>query len=93
MAAIELAEMIKSLRSELEKAQAEGDGKDVRFLVGDVDLELQVGLSQKGGVGGKVDFWVYSAEASGELAKQTTQTIKLKLIPVGKNDSKVKLSD
>lgn len=81
MEGIELAEMLKGLRSELSKAKLEGEGDDVRFLVGDVELEIQVGVSQKGGVGGKVDFLVYSAEASGELAKQTTQKIKLKLTP------------
>jgi len=85
MEGIELAAMLKGLRSELAKAKLNGEGDDIRFLVGDVELELQVGVSQKGGVGGKVDFWVYSAEVSGELAKQTTQTIRLKLTPAQLN--------
>ena len=33
--------------------------------------------SKKGGAGGKVDFWVYTAELAGELAEASKQKLKL----------------
>ena len=79
-----LAEMISSLRRELEEAQQFVDGSTIRFEVEKVDLELQVNMektSEDGGKGG-VKFWVVNAElgAKGTDKKVTTQTVKLSLV-------------
>jgi len=81
MADIELAEMIKALRCELAKAQEEGDGEDIRFLVGDVELELTVSVAEDLNAKLGVKFLVAFAEAGAKHADQTTHKIKLKLTP------------
>lgn len=81
--AVGLAEMISSLRRELEEAQKLADGSTIRFEVEKVDLELQVNvekISENGGKAG-VKFWVVNAELGGKGTdkKVTTQTVKLSL--------------
>ncbi|MCW5213165.1 hypothetical protein VU04_09680, partial [Desulfobulbus sp. TB] len=52
---LELAEMIKGLRSQLAEAQMEGEDKAIRFTVEDVELELEIAAEQQieGGVAAK----------------------------------------
>ena len=81
--AVGLAEMISSLRKELEKAQQLADGSKIRFEVEKVDLELQVNVEKTSEGGGKagVKFWIVNAELAGKGTdkKIITQTIKLNL--------------
>lgn len=79
---IELADAIRSLRSELVEAVRQGKGEDVRFALGPIELELQVVASSN--VGGKagVAFWLLSFGAEGSRGSEATQTIKLTLKPV-----------
>ncbi|RWX48353.1 hypothetical protein VT98_11642 [Candidatus Electrothrix communis] len=51
--AVELAEVIEGLRSELEKAQESGEGKAIRFGVNEIELELNLTIAKKVKVGGK----------------------------------------
>ena len=44
MAEIGLVEAIASLREELAEAVKKGDNRDIQFLVGNIDLEFQVGV-------------------------------------------------
>ena len=78
-----LAEMISSLRRELEEAQQFVDGSTIRFEVEKVDLELQVNVEKTSEGGGKagVKFWIVNAELAGKGTdkKIITQTIKLSL--------------
>lgn len=83
MGEIALAEMIRSLRDELQQAQEEGQGKGLRFTVGEVELELQVTVTKEGEGSAGVKFWVYDAAIKGKVAEQAVQKIKLKLTPVG----------
>jgi len=93
MEGIELASMLKGLREELWKSQQEGEGKGIKFQVEDVELELQVVVSKKAGAGGSVKFWVYNAEASGELSNQVTQKIKLRLKPKDADGNTLDVTD
>lgn len=81
--AVGLAEMISSLRMELEKAQQLGDDSKIKFEVEQVDLELKVNVEKASEGGGKagVKFWVVNAELAGKgTGKEvTTHTIKLSL--------------
>ncbi len=82
MSNIRLNEMIENLRSELMQAKESGKGKELQFLVEDVEIEVEVLASKKAGGGGKVDFWVYTAELAGELAQASKQKLKLRLKPL-----------
>ena len=63
---IALADMIETLREELETAQMMGMQRSVAFGVEKVELELKVVLSRKVKGGGGIKFWVVSAEGSAE---------------------------
>jgi hypothetical protein len=79
--AVELAEMIGQLRAELAMAMSEGEGADLRFELGPVDLELTVAVSKEGSASGKVRFWVVDTSADVKGSAMTTQKIKLQLDP------------
>jgi len=82
MAKISLSEMVLSLRSELQKAQYQAEGQDLRFRVEDIEIELELAATQEGEAGGKVDFWVYSADLKGKMTDAITQRLKLRLKPL-----------
>jgi Trypsin-co-occurring domain 2 len=81
VASIELAELIRDLRSELSRARAEGAGEDLRFEVGPVQLELNVVVSREAAPGARVRFWVVEAGADVKLSSSTAQKINLTLTP------------
>jgi hypothetical protein len=78
---IELADMIETLRQELEDAQIKGMQRSVAFGVEKVELELKVVLSWKVKAGGGIKFWVVSAEGSAEGLRETAHNFKLTLLP------------
>ena len=89
---IELADAIAQLRSELSRAIKAGKGKDLRFEVEDLELELQVVVTNENKGVGKVEaglkFWLAgnakaSAEGSFSDGASQLQKIRLKLKPVG----------
>lgn len=79
--AIEIAELIGQLRSELTSAMDSGSGADLRFELGPVELELTVAVSKEAAPGAKVRFWVVEAGTDLKVGSSTTQKIKLKLDP------------
>jgi hypothetical protein len=79
--AIELAELIGQLRTELTDAMEDGTGASLRFELASVELELTVAVSKEGQSGAKIRFWVVDAGIDGKLASSTTQKIKLTLDP------------
>ena len=80
---IALAELIGELRKELIKAQRQGGGEDIRFLVEEVEVEVEVASSRKASGEAGVDFWVVKSKIEGEKASESTQTLRLKLKPRG----------
>jgi hypothetical protein len=89
---IPLSEAIRALRSEIVEAAGEGKDKDVRFRMGDIELEFGLEVGRQKGVNGGIQFWVISLGARGESTKATTHTVRLKLTPVGL-DGDVLVSD
>lgn len=86
MARIELSDMIVGLRKELQEARVKAEKEDLKFSVDSIDVEAQVTVSMDANVVGsaKWKFWIFSeaeAKASGGIAKETVQTIRLKLVP------------
>jgi Trypsin-co-occurring domain 2 len=84
---IGLAEMIESLREELQASIESGQDKLVAFDVDKVELELKIALSRKAKGEAGVAFWVVKAGASGEAGRDTTHTFKLSLSPVRSDTS------
>ena len=68
-------------RDELSQALSAAQGERLRFALGDVELELSVTVSRGGSAGTRVRFWVVDADASGNLSRQSVQTLRLRLTP------------
>lgn len=84
---LELAAMIKALRSQLVEAQREGEGEDIRFTIEDVELELQIAAEKQASGGISAKFYVLTSKLDGSKKDTVTQKLKLKL-KVGKADGK-----
>jgi hypothetical protein len=78
---VPLAGLIRVLRSELSVAHGEGEGADISFAVGPIELDLDIGVTKEGGGDAGIRFWVVSLGAKGSYQKVQTQHIKLTLIP------------
>jgi hypothetical protein len=79
--AVELAELIGQLRAELTEAMRVGDGAELRFELGPVEVELALAVSKEVKPGAKVRFLVVEAGADATVASSSTQRIKLTLDP------------
>jgi hypothetical protein len=80
---IPLSEMLAELRKELLKAQQGGKDAPLRFVIEDVEIEVQIGTTKEAGGGGGVSFWVYNADAKISVEDLRTQKLTLKLKVVG----------
>jgi Trypsin-co-occurring domain 2 len=78
---LELSQLISSLRTELVKAQSESEGKEVRFTVEDVELELEISAEEQGEGGIAAKFYVFTTQFKASKKDAVTQRIKLKLKP------------
>lgn len=78
---IELASVIRDLRTELEQAVVAGDGAALRFELGPIELEVSVAVERSATAGAKVRFWVVDASADGTTGTTGTQRITLTLTP------------
>ena len=86
----QLVEVITALRSDLEMAVKEGEGKNIRFDLDEIEVELHTQITKSGdlAVNGGVEFKILGfevgsagLEGSGSYSKETTHTIHLKLKP------------
>lgn len=77
----ELAEVIESLRQQLRNAQIKGAGQIPRFQVDEAEVELKVGVTDKGEAGLNFKVFGVGFDAKASLATEAVQTIKLKLRP------------
>jgi hypothetical protein len=82
VAGVELAEVIRQLRAELNEALADAEGERLRFQLGPVEMSLTVTVSRQAAPGAKVRFWVVEAGADAKLSREAVQDIKLVLTPV-----------
>ena len=80
---IELSEMLGQLRKELVQAQMEGQTSDLKFLIEDIEIELQIATTRSGEGSGGVKLSVVNFGAKGSISEAETQKLKLKLKLVG----------
>jgi hypothetical protein len=76
---IELADLLSALRSEIDRARTNAAGKDVRFKINSIDLELQVTVEKTAEASAGVRFWVVSAGGRGSARSAETHLVKLSL--------------
>ncbi|BBH69752.1 hypothetical protein ACTI_64370 [Actinoplanes sp. OR16] len=92
--AIELADFIADLRGELERAIWRGEGKDLGFELGPIELELAVVAERETKPGGKIKLWVLEGGAEARRRSMVTHTVRLTLEPrlLSQPGEKVKVS-
>ncbi|MFF1278972.1 trypco2 family protein [Streptomyces marokkonensis] len=78
---IELADVVRELRDQLDSALAGSGSGPVRFELGPVEIEATVAIERAGGVGGKVNFWVVEANTDVSVASSRTHRVTLTLQP------------
>jgi hypothetical protein len=79
---IGLAEMIESLRTELEISLQKGANQAVAFDIDKVELELKVAIARKQQGKATIAFWVVNAGGGVEAGRDVTHTFNLTLLPV-----------
>ncbi|MER5460300.1 trypco2 family protein [Streptomyces sp. NPDC002668] len=80
-----LAEVIGQVRDELERAQRDGEGRDLKFSVEKVNLEFAVQVRREGGGRAELRIGVVTAGGSGSAARDRTHTIQIELKPQGRD--------
>ena len=85
-AGVPVGELIRVLRSELEGAVATGEGHDLVFGLGPIELELTVGVTREGKGEAGVKLWALTLGGSRSVAAEQTQRIKLTLAPRRRDD-------
>jgi hypothetical protein len=81
-ARVPLAEMIETLRQELQVSLQRGTGQAIAFDIEKVELELKVAIARKDKGQAGVAFWVLTAGGGVERGTDTSHTFKLTLLPV-----------
>ncbi|MFE2997230.1 trypco2 family protein [Nocardia sp. NPDC059246] len=76
-----LAEAIASVRAELEQARRGGEGREIQFRVGEVNLDFQVEVSREAGAEAGVKVWVVTAGVKGKVADRHSHTVRVTLVP------------
>ena len=82
---LELKDVVQKLREDLQSAAKEGQGKDIKFKLESIELELKVAAKRvaEGKAGIKFSIFGIGAEVGGggKLEGDRVQTIKLKMVP------------
>jgi Trypsin-co-occurring domain 2 len=90
---VTIAEAIKQLRVQLEDAQRDSSGKDLRFLTRSIEVELAVVFKTEieGGVG--VKAWFLDISGKAKDSDETSHKVKLVLEPIGRDGKPTQVSD
>jgi hypothetical protein len=90
---IPLGRAITDLRAELLEALREGAGKELRFRLKPIELELSVGITGSADAKAGVKFWVLELGGGAKLENATTHKLKLILEPVGPGGREFDVTD
>jgi hypothetical protein len=84
-----LRETLEALRIELSESILVSEGKQIRFEVGEIELEVQFVVEKsKDGKGG-VKFWVVEMGGGASEKNATIQRLKIPLKPIWKDGKPV----
>ena len=93
MSKIGLGEVIDALHAELAAAVKKAQEQDIRFPIGSVQLEFQVGVTWDEKVNGGVKFWVLELGANASHTNESVQKVTLNLeAPVDAEGRAVKVA-
>lgn len=81
MGGMELASVVRQLRTELNEALGDAEGERLRFELGPVELSLKVTIGREATPGAKIRFWVVEAGAEAKISREAVQDIRLVLTP------------
>lgn len=81
MGGLELASVLRQLRTELNEALIDSEGERLRFELGPVELTLTVTVGREATPGAKIRFWVVEAGADAKVSRESAQEIRLVLTP------------
>ena len=92
MSKLSLSDAIESIRSELAAAQRKGEQADLKFEVGEIELELEIAAELGATAGAEAKWWVVTAKTEAQYKESKKQKIKIKLKPVGANGKSIEVS-
>jgi hypothetical protein len=78
---IGLAEAIRKVRAELAVARRDGEHDELRFRLGEVQLQFEVQLTREGGGEAGVKLWVVSVGAKASVTSGQTHTVTVAMVP------------
>ena len=78
---VPLAGAIRELRTQLMDSMREAEAEELRFALGDIELELQLEVSRETHGDAGIRFWLVSLGGSVGASKSTTHTVRLTLTP------------
>ena len=84
---IKLSKALEDLRSELSTAQKEGVGKDIKFEIQEISLDLQIVATGEVSGEGNVGWGIFSAKAGARASDAATHKISLKLKVTASSES------
>jgi Trypsin-co-occurring domain 2 len=90
---IPLADAVRALRRELQEAIRRGEGEELQFALGPIELELQLSVSKETGGEAGVAFWVITIGGKASRNRAETHTVKLSLTPVTPSGASVLVAD
>ena len=82
-----LKETLEALRIEISESILLSEGKEIRFEMGEIELEMQVVIEKSKDIKGGVKFWV--VEMGGGMADKDSITQKIPFKPIWKNGKPV----
>ncbi|NJN49096.1 MAG: hypothetical protein HC805_04035 [Alkalinema sp. RL_2_19] len=84
---IGLKDAIEALRIELSESILVSEGKEVRFEVGEIEMEFQVAVEQTTEGKGGIKFWVVELSGGASEKNSMVHRIKIPLKPQWKDGS------
>jgi Trypsin-co-occurring domain 2 len=92
MSKLSLSDAIESIRSELAVAQRKGEQADLKFEVGEIELELEIAAELGASAGAEAKWFVVTAKTDAQYKESKKQKITIKLKPIGANGKSIEVS-
>ena len=91
---MELADAVEAIREQLIQATIRGASKDLKFTLGQVELEFAVSLTRDSKAAGGIKVWVLNIDGSTGESVASTHRIKVTLQPTDPRTGKsVQIAD